>query len=107
MSQTNCQNDDVSTYIQHLNMLHTDFATRFKDVLTMEIPQWIIDPYGDIEETDVILQELIGISTNEELKVQFRKGYQQFWLQRDIPITYPALWTTGANFKNYGRGLTK
>jgi Zn/Cd-binding protein ZinT len=37
------------------------------------------------EESDVMLQEeLTGISTNEELKVQFRKGYQQFWLQRDV-----------------------
>jgi hypothetical protein len=28
----------------------------------------------------MLQEELIGISTNEELKVQFRKGYQQFWL---------------------------
>jgi hypothetical protein len=78
LSQTNCQ-DDVSAYVQHLNALHTDFKTKFEDVLTMEIPQWIINPYGDIEESDVMLQEeLIAISTNEELKVQFRKGYQQF-----------------------------
>ncbi|GFT76169.1 hypothetical protein TNCV_914471 [Trichonephila clavipes] len=35
----------------------------------MVIPQRIINPYCDIEETDVVLQEeLIGISTNEELK---------------------------------------
>jgi len=58
----------------------------------MVIPEWIINPYWDIEETDVILQEeLIEISTNEELKEQFRKGYQKFWLQRNIPVTYSAL----------------
>jgi hypothetical protein len=50
LSQTNCQNDDFSAYVQHLNALHTDFKTRFEGVLTMEIPQWIINPYGDIEE---------------------------------------------------------
>ncbi|KAJ8931825.1 hypothetical protein NQ314_015221 [Rhamnusium bicolor] len=45
-----------------------DFETRFEDVLTMVILQWIINPYGDIEETDVILQEeLIGLSSNEKL----------------------------------------
>ncbi|KAJ8885608.1 hypothetical protein PR048_011806 [Dryococelus australis] len=99
LSQTNCQDGDVSAYVQHLDVLHTDFETRFDNVLTMEIPQWTINPYGDTEETDVILQgELIGISTNEELKVQFRKGYQQFWLQRDIPVTYPALWTIARKF---------
>ncbi|GFT71964.1 uncharacterized protein TNCV_2516031 [Trichonephila clavipes] len=48
----------------------------------MVIPQWLINRYGDIEEMDVILQEeLIGISTNEELKVQFKNGYQKFWLK--------------------------
>ncbi|KAJ7304984.1 hypothetical protein JRQ81_010722, partial [Phrynocephalus forsythii] len=67
------------------------FKTRFEDVLSMEVPQWIINPYGDIEESDVTLQEeLIGISTNEELKVLFRMGYQQLWLQNDIPVAYPA-----------------
>jgi hypothetical protein len=46
----------------------------------------------------MLQEELIGIITNEELKVQFRKGYQQFWLQRDIPVTYPALWTVARKF---------
>ena len=79
LSQINCQEDDISTYVQHLNALHSDFETRFEGILSMVIPQWVINPYGDIEETDVILQEeLIRISTNEELKVQFRNGYQQF-----------------------------
>ncbi|CAL1543755.1 unnamed protein product, partial [Lymnaea stagnalis] len=55
--------------------------------LTVVIPQWIINPYADIEETDVILQEgVIELSTNEELKVQCRTGYQEFWLQKDRPV---------------------
>lgn len=99
LSQTNCQEDDVSTYVQHLNALYSDFKTRFEDVLTLVIPQWIMNPYGDIEETDVTLQEeLIGISTNEELKVEFKNGYQKFWLQRDIPVTYPVLWNIARKF---------
>lgn len=32
------------------------------------------------------------------LKVQFRNGYQQFWLQKDIPVTYPALWNIARKF---------
>ncbi|CAH1983632.1 unnamed protein product [Acanthoscelides obtectus] len=56
----------------------------------MVIPPWIINPYSDIEETNVIIQEeLTELSTNEELKVQFKNGYQQFWLQNNIPVTYP------------------
>lgn len=99
LSQTNCQEDDVSTYVQHLNALYSDFETRFEDVLTMVIPPWIINPYGDIEETNVIIQEeLTEISTNEELKVQFKHGYQHFWLQKNIPATYPVLWNIARKF---------
>ncbi|CAH2003665.1 unnamed protein product [Acanthoscelides obtectus] len=72
LSQTSCQEDDV----QHLNALYSDFESRFEDILTMVIPPWIISPYGDIEETNVIIQEeLTELSTNEELKVQFKNGY--------------------------------
>ncbi|CAH1963773.1 unnamed protein product [Acanthoscelides obtectus] len=93
LSQTSCQEDDVSTYVQHLNALYSDFESRFEDILTMVIPPWIINPYGDIEETNVIIQEeLTELSTNKELKVQFKNGYQQFWLQNNIPVTYPVLW---------------
>lgn len=98
LSHTNYQDNDISVYVQHLNAIHADFKIKFEDILTMDIPQWIINPYGDIEESDVKLQELIERSTNEELKVQFRNGYQKFWLQRDIPVTYPALWSIAKKF---------
>ncbi|CAH1998960.1 unnamed protein product [Acanthoscelides obtectus] len=86
-AMTSCQEDDVSTYVEHLNALYSDFESRFEDILTMVIPPWIINPYGDIEEKNVIIQEeLTELSTNEELKVQFKNGYQQFWLQNNIPL---------------------
>ncbi|KAJ7305001.1 hypothetical protein JRQ81_010752, partial [Phrynocephalus forsythii] len=69
LSLANVQDDGVLVYVQHLSVLHTDFKTRFEDVLTMEIPQCIISPYGDIQESNATLkEELIGISTNKELK---------------------------------------
>ncbi|CAH1992649.1 unnamed protein product [Acanthoscelides obtectus] len=37
LSQTSCQEDDVSTYVQHLNDLYSDFESMFEDILTMEI----------------------------------------------------------------------
>ncbi|KAJ8943575.1 hypothetical protein NQ318_008279, partial [Aromia moschata] len=73
--ETNCEEDEVLTYVQRLNALYADFKIRFEDVLNMVIPQWITQPHK--KKTDIILQEeLIGISTNEELKVQFRNEYQ-------------------------------
>ena len=99
LSSTNVQDDDVLIYVQHLNVLHSDFKDRFVDILTMEIPPWIINPYDEVEESDVMLQqELIEISCNEELKVQFRKGYHQFWLQKEIPADYPNLWAIARKF---------
>ncbi|GFY05416.1 uncharacterized protein TNCV_961121 [Trichonephila clavipes] len=53
--QTNYQEDDTLTYIQHLNALYSDFEIHLKGILTMVIPEWLINPYGDIEETDVVL----------------------------------------------------
>ncbi|GFX57010.1 SCAN domain-containing protein 3 [Trichonephila clavipes] len=65
----------------------------------MVIPHWLINPYDDIEETGVVLQnELIGISTNEELKVQLKNGYQKSRLQKDIPLTYPILYNIARKF---------
>ncbi|GJQ83592.1 hypothetical protein Trydic_g10937 [Trypoxylus dichotomus] len=47
----NVLDNEVLAYVQRLNDLHADFETRFKDILAMETPYWIIDPYGDIEES--------------------------------------------------------
>ncbi|XP_047145896.1 zinc finger BED domain-containing protein 5-like [Hydra vulgaris] len=98
LSQINCPEDE-STYFQHLNALYSDFETRFEDVLIMVIPSWIINPYGWIEETNAIIKkELIALSTNEERKVQFKNGFQQFWMQNIIPFTYPVLWNIARKF---------
>ncbi|CAH2003227.1 unnamed protein product [Acanthoscelides obtectus] len=85
LSQTSCQEDDVSTYVRE----YFDYGNT-----TVEI-----NPYGDIEETnDIIQEELTELSTNEELEVQFKNGYQQFWLQNNIPVTYPLLWNRARKF---------
>lgn len=76
-----------------INALHDDFKNRFEDILTIEIPPWIINPFDETEVSNVVLQEeLLELSTNEELKVKFKKGYQTFWLQAEIPEKYPGLW---------------
>ncbi|CAG9788977.1 unnamed protein product [Diatraea saccharalis] len=66
-----------------------EIKNRFEDILMMEIPPWIINPFDETEVADVVLQEeLLELSTNEELKVQFKKGYQRFWLQAKILEKY-------------------
>lgn len=38
------------------------------------------------------LGELIELTTNEELKMKFKNGYQEFWMQKPILQLYPGLW---------------
>jgi hypothetical protein len=38
------------------------------------------------------------IATNEELKFKLKNGYQEFWLQRQIPVLYPVLWAASKKF---------
>ncbi|XP_025266439.1 SCAN domain-containing protein 3-like [Camponotus floridanus] len=93
LSQVECFDEDIQIYVQHLIALHDDFKIRFEDILTMEIPPWIINPFDETEVKNVILQEeLLELSTNEELKVKFKRGYQTFWLQAEIHEKYPGLW---------------
>lgn len=58
----------------------------------MNISDWIIDPFSYTEtENSTKLQELIELTINEELKFKFKKGYQKFWIQKQIPTLYPEL----------------
>ncbi|GBP77120.1 Zinc finger MYM-type protein 6 [Eumeta japonica] len=97
--EVECLDEDIQTYVQHLIALHDDFKFRFEDILSMEIPPWIINPFDETEVENVILQEeLLELSTNEELKVTFKRGYQKFWLQAEIPEKYPGLWELCKSF---------
>ncbi|GBP32439.1 hypothetical protein EVAR_81246_1 [Eumeta japonica] len=61
-----CIDEDIHTYSQHLSALHDDFKTRFEDILTMDIPPWIINPFDETEVANVVLQEeLLELSTNK------------------------------------------
>lgn len=49
------------------------------------------DPFSIIETIDfqILEDELIDVIKNEELKLKYKKGYQTYWLQKQIPILYP------------------
>nr|CAI5869011.1 unnamed protein product [Callosobruchus analis] len=54
----------------------------------LEIPPWIINP----------IKQLLEFSTNEELDVKLKTGYQMLWLQAEIPEKYPQLWRIASKF---------
>ncbi|KHJ39919.1 hypothetical protein D918_10039 [Trichuris suis] len=83
---------DVEAYCEHLGMLHQDFASRFEDIIGMEIPTWVIDPFrtaGNLEPSAE--EELIELQTNEKLRATFKSDYQAFWMQRKVGGLYPRL----------------
>jgi hypothetical protein len=79
--------DDILVYCQHLEALKKDFTNRFQDILNMNIPDWVLEPSSNLQTAELSLQEeLIELSTNEELKAKLKSGYQELWLQRQIAV---------------------
>ncbi|CAG9794244.1 unnamed protein product [Diatraea saccharalis] len=91
LSRVSFNNDDLLVYCQHLENLHRDFKERFQDVLNMDIPDWVLDPFSNVNTagSSQLEEELIELTTNEELKIKFKNGYQEFWLQKPISQLYP------------------
>ncbi|XP_043262496.1 SCAN domain-containing protein 3-like [Colletes gigas] len=94
------KDEDILSYCEHLDALHSDFNQRFDDILKMDIPDWILDPFSsaNTEESPQLQEELMEVTTNDELKFTFKSGYQQFWLQKEIPTTYPEIWAAIQKF---------
>ncbi|KFD47651.1 hypothetical protein M513_11442 [Trichuris suis] len=84
---------NVEVYWRHLELLHQDFIERFEDILSLEVPDWVADPFSGVENAELQLQEeLLELQANEELKPKFNLGCRAFWLQRVVPHLYPGLW---------------
>ncbi|CDW60306.1 hypothetical protein TTRE_0000867201 [Trichuris trichiura] len=72
---------------------------RYRDILSMTIPDWVLDPFTCLAEVEVAYQEeLIEMQANEELKPKMKGGYTSFWLQQEIRQLYPRLWNVAKKF---------
>ncbi|CDW60392.1 hypothetical protein TTRE_0000876501 [Trichuris trichiura] len=84
---------DVELYCERLQVLHDDFARRFHDILSLVIPDWLINPLTNLDDEEISLQqELLQLQSNVELKAGLSQGYQQLWLQKEIPDLYLDVW---------------
>ncbi|GFV86050.1 hypothetical protein TNCV_670471 [Trichonephila clavipes] len=66
------------------------------------MPNWILNLFArgltqipNSDESILIQEHLLEMSTNEGLKPIFEQGYHKLWFQKRIPILYPVLWVTG------------
>ncbi|CDW61012.1 hypothetical protein TTRE_0000942401 [Trichuris trichiura] len=80
-------------------MLHEDMCERYRDISSMTISDWVLDPFTCLAEVEVAYQEeLIEMQANEELKPKMKGGYTSFWLQQEIRQLYPRLWNVAKKF---------
>ncbi|CDW57031.1 hypothetical protein TTRE_0000531401 [Trichuris trichiura] len=83
----------VKSYCKHLQALHDDFTRRFPDILSMVIPDWVINPLTNLDDEEISLQEqLLELQSNVELKARSSQGYQPFWLQKEVQGLYSGVW---------------
>ncbi|XP_042896159.1 uncharacterized protein [Parasteatoda tepidariorum] len=81
----------IVIFTDHLDPLKTDMESRFKDLMKLEISDWIFDPFSF-----KVMDKLPSSLQTEFLdlkyaKVVFKKyGYELAWIK--LMHTYPQLW---------------
>ena len=86
--------DDLQVYCTHLEELQRDMSERVQGLLSLKIPDWVINPFLEVcnEETGEAEEEIISIQNEIELSPKCKKSYKDFWLQKKISDFYPVLW---------------
>ena len=99
LARMECSDGNREVYTEHLRTLKEDMVVRFEDILGMQIPVWIVNPYCDLDLVRHELQEdLLELASNEELKSLLNADYQKHWLQKDRGILYLSLWNIARKF---------
>eukprot|EP00106_Octopus_bimaculoides_P017399 XP_014784841.1 PREDICTED: uncharacterized protein LOC106879680 [Octopus bimaculoides] len=73
--------NDLFIYCDHLKSLHDDMSSRYRDLINIEKPEWLINLFINTytNEADSAIQEvLITLKKDFELKPLFKKSYQEF-----------------------------
>ena len=82
---------DRLCYVEHLMALEQDLLKRFTELLHLEIPAWVIDPFHiNAHDFPEIEEELIDLQVDEELKVMFQTRPTEFWYEAKYKL--PKLW---------------
>ncbi|KFD45722.1 hypothetical protein M513_13400, partial [Trichuris suis] len=91
--------DVVRSFCDHLSMLNEDTCERYRDILSMMIPDRVLDPFTSLAGVELTFQEeLIEMQANEELKPKIKGGYTSFWVQQEIRQLYPRLRNVAKKF---------
>ncbi|XP_068200436.1 zinc finger BED domain-containing protein 5-like [Palaemon carinicauda] len=87
--------DDLEIYMAHLEKLYEDFNERFEDLEKIQIPDWIVAPFGITtgNASDYDLQEeVIHMSVDLEARSLYKSNStRSFWTNVNIVNKYPKL----------------
>ncbi|KAI6655480.1 Zinc finger MYM-type protein 6-like [Oopsacas minuta] len=87
--------DDLLAYCEHLEVLKADMIKRFTDLLELEPPHWLIDPFCVAAPTVPLYlqEELMDLQSDCEEKAHFTMmGYERFWIAIAGRNKFPNLW---------------
>lgn len=86
--------EDLLRYGAHLQQLKEDLTSRFQDLIELDVPAWITDPFGVVlEGVDVNLQEeLVELRNNEDCKVRIKTGFKKLWQNHSMAGLFPIMW---------------
>uniref|UniRef100_A0A3Q3B2L2 DUF4371 domain-containing protein n=1 Tax=Kryptolebias marmoratus TaxID=37003 RepID=A0A3Q3B2L2_KRYMA len=85
--------DRLQIYVEHLKMVKADLEIRFRDLLDLDVPVWVVQPFqADVVDCELAIQEhLVDIQCNIEAQATFRtSGWSSMWAK--YASRYPALW---------------
>eukprot|EP00800_Vazella_pourtalesii_P020206 TRINITY_DN7060_c0_g1_i1.p1 TRINITY_DN7060_c0_g1~~TRINITY_DN7060_c0_g1_i1.p1 ORF type:complete len:141 (+),score=12.80 TRINITY_DN7060_c0_g1_i1:175-597(+) len=69
LAEVELSDDDLLAYCEHLEVLKEYMIKRFTDLLELELPNWIIDPFSlDTDKVPIDLQEELSDMHNDVKK---------------------------------------
>ena len=95
LAEVELSDDDLLAYCEHLEVLKEDMIKRFTDLLELELPNWIIDPFSlDTDKVPIELQEELSDVHNDcEEKARFKMiGFERFWQRMSKRNKFPNMW---------------
>ena len=81
------KDDDIVVYCANLAELHKVMSVRFNDIFSLEIFNWVIDPFSTTVPT-TLGEEIVSFQNDEDPKSKFKNSYQAFWMQAVISKRY-------------------
>lgn len=85
--------DRLFIYVEHLKTVRADLKMRFWDLLDLEVPVWVVQPFQvDMVDCDIAIQEhLVDVQCDVEAQAIFRTfGWGSMWTK--YATRYPTLW---------------